>query len=178
MEKAMETGTAKPECQFQLKRDKLLHDVINLDFRLTLTQGNISNERALYHLKTNPGCAECFVRLPAEWMEQAAGFDLATMIPEDLIPEKLKIAPKIAPKDLKAETEYAVNNGIPKNALLPNEHTATKPKADRSGVMKRAWIILREKPARSITWSECLKTAWAEEKARLSSKPGIGQAQK
>ena len=44
-----------------------------------MTQANISNELALYHLKTTPYCEEYFEELPADWKEQVEAFDPETM---------------------------------------------------------------------------------------------------
>ena len=59
----------KQQCRFEIRRGVLLRDVVNLDISKNMTQANITDELALYHLKTNPKCAEKFSRLPENWKE-------------------------------------------------------------------------------------------------------------
>ena len=75
IEKAMQ----KEECKFKLRGGKLLLDAVNGDVSKAMTQANISDELALYHLKTNPYCEEYFEELPADWKEQVEAFDIDSM---------------------------------------------------------------------------------------------------
>lgn len=75
IEKAMQ----KEECKFKLRGGKLLLDAVSGDVSKAMTQANISDELALYHLKTNPYCEEYFEELPADWKEQVEAFDPETM---------------------------------------------------------------------------------------------------
>lgn len=75
IEKAMQ----KEECKFKLRGGKLLLDAVNGDVSKAMTQANISDELALYHLKTNPYCEEYFEELPADWKEMVEAFDIDTM---------------------------------------------------------------------------------------------------
>lgn len=72
IDKAME----KAACQFALRRGKLLRDVVNLDVSLNMTQANITNELALYHLKTNPQCVDFFEKLPEDWQSQVEAYTI------------------------------------------------------------------------------------------------------
>lgn len=57
----------------------MLLDAVNGDVSKAMTQANISDELALYHLKTNPYCEEYFEELPADWKEQVEAFDIDSM---------------------------------------------------------------------------------------------------
>ena len=69
----------KEECKFKLRGGKLLLDAVNGDVSKAMTQANISDELALYHLKTNPYCEEYFEELPANWKEMVENFDIDTI---------------------------------------------------------------------------------------------------
>ena len=75
----IERAMQKEECKFKLRGGKLLLDAVNGDVSKAMTQANISDELALYHLKTNPYCEEYFEELPADWKEQVEAFDPETM---------------------------------------------------------------------------------------------------
>lgn len=75
----IERAMQKEECKFKLRGGKLLLDAVNGDVSKAMTQANISDELALYHLKTNPYCEEYFEELPADWKEQVEAFDIETM---------------------------------------------------------------------------------------------------
>lgn len=51
-------------CKFHLRAGALLRDVENFDTSKNMTNANISNDLALYHLRTNPSCRELFDALP------------------------------------------------------------------------------------------------------------------
>lgn len=53
--------------EYLLPAGALLHDVVNMDGSKAMSNANISEELALYHLSTNPGCEERFIRLPEDW---------------------------------------------------------------------------------------------------------------
>lgn len=75
----IERAMQKEECKFKLRGGKLLLDAVNGDVSKAMTQANISDELALYHLKTNPFCEEYFEELPADWKEMVEAFDPETM---------------------------------------------------------------------------------------------------
>ena len=75
----IERAMQKEECRFKLRGGKLLLDAVNGDVSKAMTQANISDELALYHLKTNPYCEEYFEELPTDWKEQVEAFDINTM---------------------------------------------------------------------------------------------------
>ena len=92
----------KQECQFELKRGKLLRDAVNLDVSKNMTQANITDELALYHLKTNPSCAKFFSTLPEDWEKQVKDFALDTPKTVKTKTEKVK---KDAPKENTPKTD-------------------------------------------------------------------------
>ena len=59
-EKAME----KMETQFALRAGVLLRDVVAQDSSKNMSNANMSNDLALYHLRTNPDCRKFFTKLP------------------------------------------------------------------------------------------------------------------
>lgn len=75
----IERAMQKEECKFKLRGGKLLLDAVNGDVSKAMTQANISDELALYHLKTNPYCEEYFEELPANWKEMVENFDIDTI---------------------------------------------------------------------------------------------------
>lgn len=75
----IERAMQKEECKFKLRGGKLLLDAVNGDVSKAMTQANISDELALYHLKTNPYCEEYFEELPTDWKEMVEAFDIDTM---------------------------------------------------------------------------------------------------
>lgn len=75
----IERAMQKEECKFKLRGGKLLLDAVNGDVSKAMTQANISDELALYHLKTNPYCEEYFEELPTDWKEQVEAFDIDKM---------------------------------------------------------------------------------------------------
>lgn len=75
----IERAMQKEECKFKLRGGKLLLDAVNGDVSKAMTQANISDELALYHLKTNPYCEEYFEELPADWKEQVEAFNIDTI---------------------------------------------------------------------------------------------------
>ncbi|MEI7503709.1 MAG: hypothetical protein WCJ61_10535 [Paludibacter sp.] len=54
----------KKLCQFLLLAGALLQDIVNWDNDLLCSNANITDDLALYHLKTNPNCRELFQELP------------------------------------------------------------------------------------------------------------------
>ena len=54
----------KTKLGFWLLAGALLQDVVNWDNDLLCSNANITDDLALYHLKTNPNCREMFQELP------------------------------------------------------------------------------------------------------------------
>lgn len=54
----------KTKLGFWLLAGALLQDVVNWDNDLLCSNANISDDLALYHLKTNPNCRDLFQELP------------------------------------------------------------------------------------------------------------------
>ena len=54
----------KKECMFWLLAGVLLQDTVNFDNDLLCSNANITDDLALYHLKTNPSCKQHFQQLP------------------------------------------------------------------------------------------------------------------
>lgn len=59
--------------QFDLKAGALLIDVVKGDNSKMCTRVNLTDELALYHLKTNPNCIKMFSKYPDNWQELANG---------------------------------------------------------------------------------------------------------
>ena len=70
IEKVMEQENSK----FKLKAGALLRDVVNFDVSKNATQHNLTDELALYHLKTHPEYAALFEKLPKSWQKMAEKF--------------------------------------------------------------------------------------------------------
>lgn len=66
----------KMSCDFKLIGGKLLLDVVNQDISKAVTQANLTEDLALYHLKTNPNCKEYFEELPADWEERVENYNI------------------------------------------------------------------------------------------------------
>jgi len=111
----IERAMQKEECKFKLRGGKLLLDAVNGDVSKAMTQANISDELALYHLKTNPYCEEYFEELPTDWKEQVEAFDPDMMCKgkvntEVFDPEKYRAIIDEMTEDLKG--------GMSKNKLI------------------------------------------------------------
>ena len=82
----------KTKCEFKLRAGALLQDRrTNLD-KYRCTNVNLSNDLALYHLKTNPSCEKLFDKMPADWKEQVKAYLIEgekpiveTVIVEDVV---------------------------------------------------------------------------------------------
>ena len=60
----IDTVMEKIKCLFLLLAGALLHDVVNQNNDLLCSNANITDDLALYHLKTNPACRKYFQQLP------------------------------------------------------------------------------------------------------------------
>ena len=58
--------------QFELRYGALLIDVVDHDNSKMASAHNLTDELALYHLRTNPQCIYKFSRYPANWKKLAA----------------------------------------------------------------------------------------------------------
>ena len=52
--------------EYRLRAGALLRDVVNSDASLTMSNFNLTEEGALYHLRTNPECIKLFDKLPED----------------------------------------------------------------------------------------------------------------
>lgn len=122
----LETKTImeKEECKFRIRRGKLLKDAVNQNVSLIMTQANITNELALYHLKTNPDSVEYFEELPEDWEALVENFDVENFLNPKK--EKKATAPK-EPKNSKKSgtTKKGGKSKTTKNEEIPvgNENT-------------------------------------------------------
>ena len=66
----------KTKLGFWLLAGALLQDVVNWDNDLLCSNANISDDLALYHLKTNPNCREMFQELPENVDELVEAYQL------------------------------------------------------------------------------------------------------
>lgn len=64
------------KCLFWLLAGALLQDTVNWDNDLLCSNANITDDLALYHLKTNPNCRELFQELPENVDELIENFTL------------------------------------------------------------------------------------------------------
>ena len=55
--------------RFELRAGALLLDLVGGDNAKMCTRKNLTDELAIYHLRTNPGCARLFTKLPDNWKE-------------------------------------------------------------------------------------------------------------
>lgn len=62
--------------QFDLKAGALLLDVVNGDNEKMVTRINLTDDLALYHLKTNPKCEDQFSVMPDNWNELVEAYEL------------------------------------------------------------------------------------------------------
>lgn len=71
----MTTNTEKlikmNEKNFDLRAGAVLIDVVNHDTKLTATRKNLTDDLALYHLRTHPEYISDFSKFPANWRELA-----------------------------------------------------------------------------------------------------------
>jgi hypothetical protein len=67
---------------FWLLAGALLQDTVNYDNDLLCSNANITDDLALYHLKTNPKCRRLFQEVPENVDELIEGFQLPTATPE------------------------------------------------------------------------------------------------
>ena len=66
----------KSKCEFKLRAGALLQDRRTNQDKYRCTNVNLTNDLALYHLKTNPTCEKYFTQLPADWKEQVKAYRL------------------------------------------------------------------------------------------------------
>ena len=56
---------------FELREGVILYDVVNHDTSKNVTRQNLTDELALYHLRTNPDYIKHFTKYPDNWYELA-----------------------------------------------------------------------------------------------------------
>lgn len=83
------------KCQFVLLVGALLHDVINYDNDLLCSNANITDDLALYHLKTNPSCIKFFEKYPEDLEAQVKSFVIPGTEPEMTEEQKAEAAEAI-----------------------------------------------------------------------------------
>lgn len=94
--------------QFKLKAGALLRDALNPndDSRLC-SQANLTDELAIYHLRTNPSCARKFEVLPANWEDLVRDAEKAAEAPVNTEADKSPDeAVKAAEKAVKSAKTY------------------------------------------------------------------------
>ena len=115
----IDTVMEKIKCLFLLLAGALLHDVINQDNDLLCSNANITDDLALYHLKTNPGCRKYFQELPENVDELIAAYVLPG--------EELSDEEKASALELQKEVEENFVSQIV--TLLKNNVTKTNIKS-------------------------------------------------
>jgi len=110
----------KLKCSFLLLAGALLHDVVNFDNDLLCSNANITDDLALYHLKTNPNCRQYFQTLPENVDELIEAY----IIPgtEPVLSDEEKAALETAEKVQKEAEENFVSQIV---TLLKNNITKT-----------------------------------------------------
>lgn len=58
------------EREFELRAGAIMFDVVAGDRTKTATAQNLTDELALYHLRTNPSYIRLFAKYPADWQER------------------------------------------------------------------------------------------------------------
>lgn len=108
----------KANTQFELKAGALLVDVVNGDNNLLTTRHNLTDDRALYHLSTNPGYLPLFSKVPENLEEQLLDY-VNRQNAGATAPAKAAEAPSDAPESPEApEGDKTLASGVeaPKNA--------------------------------------------------------------
>lgn len=117
----IEIAMEKLKCSFLLLAGALLHDVVNYDNDLLCSNANITDELALYHLKTNPKCAKMFQKIPEDIDKLLAAYHLPGEVPPELSEEE-KEALRVAELTQIAAEENLVSQIV---TLLKNKTTKT-----------------------------------------------------
>jgi hypothetical protein len=122
----LETAMSKDTCKFKLKAGALLQDVVNYDNGLLCSNANITDDLALYHLKTNKNAAKYFQELPENVDELIETYQLpgevVELSDEEKAAEAAKIeaeqaAQKAAEEKLIAEVVELLKAGTTKTAI-------------------------------------------------------------
>lgn len=117
-----ETAMAKDTCKFKLKAGALLHDVVNYDNSLLCSNANITDELALYHLKTNPKSIRLFEKTPDDVEKLIEDYRLPGEEPELSDEERAALEAATleqekAEKELIAEIATMLKAGTTKTAI-------------------------------------------------------------
>lgn len=67
--------TTMSQRNFELKAGVVLRDVVNHDNAKLATHHNLTDELAIYHLRTNPSCKSKFAKLPEDWEQRVVAED-------------------------------------------------------------------------------------------------------
>lgn len=118
----LEKAMSKDTCKFKLRAGALLHDVVNFDNDLLCSNANITNELALYHLKTNKNAKKYFQTLPEDVDDLIEAFKLLGEELELSDAEKEALAAAAleqekAEKELVAEIVTMLKEGSTKTAI-------------------------------------------------------------
>jgi len=110
----------KLKCVFLLLAGALLHDVINFDNDLLMSNANITDDLSLYHLKTNPNCRQYFQTLPENVDELIEAYQLPG---EEVLSETDQAA-----LDLEIQNQIDAEENLVSqiHVLLKNEVTITR----------------------------------------------------
>jgi hypothetical protein len=110
----------KLKCVFLLLAGALLHDVINFDNDLLMSNANITDDLSLYHLKTNPNCRQYFQTLPENVDELIEAYQLPG---EEVLSETDQAA-----LDLEIQNQVNAEENLVSqiHVLLKNETTITR----------------------------------------------------
>ena len=100
---------------FELKAGALLIDVERGDNSKMATQHNLTDELALYHLRTNPKCIRLFTKYPDNWQE--------------MVKEAQEVAEGVEGVEDAPAAELAPDAEDAKEADTEAQEVAEKPKA-------------------------------------------------
>ena len=126
----IDTVMEKIKCLFLLLAGALLHDVVNQNNDLLCSNANITDDLALYHLKTNPACRKYFQELPENVDELIAAYVLPSEEPE-LTDEEKQVLELAIQDQVDAENKFAsdlaleIQSGVTKTAIKEKYKSAS-----------------------------------------------------
>lgn len=94
----------KSPFEYLLAAGDLLYDSATMDSSKAMSNANISEELALYHLATNPACKERFIRLPQDWQERVEAYKHRMAAASEEVKENIAPKPR-AKRTTKKSTE-------------------------------------------------------------------------
>ena len=108
----IEIAMEKLKCVFMLLAGALLQDCLNQNIDLACSNANITDDLALYHLKTNPNCIGLFQTLPDNLEELLADYKLPVEVETEEAEMKARIEAeeKAVPEAKEAEDRAKIES--------------------------------------------------------------------